>query len=318
MESLGTAVLVFLVSAAFVIAAGSARNPFTDPRSPAPLRFLSSRTEREERTLRRTATSSPRCSQGDARVPRNTSSLRRLGAGPRGLILVREGGSLGHKGRPQKAATWGVVVVKFGALCAHPFARVALFVLLAGLWPARSEELAPPPPEPQLTPADVTAFLDGLVPYQIEANDIAGATIAIVKDGKVFFAKGYGVADTKTKAPVTTETMFRIGSVTKLFTWTAVMQLVEQGKLDLDSDINLYLDFKIPQRFAKPVTLRNLMTHRGGFQEAIKGLGAQNSGVVDLQAYVRENRPDQIFQPGTTPARRPRSCTSTAWAARSV
>jgi CubicO group peptidase (beta-lactamase class C family) len=180
--------------------------------------------------------------------------------------------------------------------------RVALVFLFASWGVARAQETAAPPPRPELTPADVEAFLDGLVPYQIEANDIAGATIAVVKDGKLFFAKGYGAADVKTKAPVTSETMFRIGSITKLFTWTAVMQQVEEGKLDLDADINLYLDFKIPQKFGKPVTLRHLMTHRGGFQDAIKGLGAQNSGKVDLQTYVRENRPDQIFEPGTTPS----------------
>ena len=186
--------------------------------------------------------------------------------------------------------------------------RASILFLLTVFSLALARAAEPPPPAeapptaPQLTPADLEAFLDGLVPYQIEANDIAGATIAVVKDGKLFFAKGYGVADVKTKTPVTPETMFRVGSITKLFTWTAVMQLVEQGKLDLDTDINLYLDFKIPEKFGKPITLRNLMTHRAGFQEAIKGLGAQNSGKVDLQAYIRENRPDQIFEPGTTPS----------------
>ena len=153
-----------------------------------------------------------------------------------------------------------------------------------------------------LTREDVEAFLDGLIPLQIETNDIAGATVAIVKDGQVLFVKGYGFADVKARTPVTPETMFRIGSVTKLFTWTAAMQLVEQGKLDLDADVNQYLDFKLPQKFGKPVTMRNLMTHRAGFQEAIKNLGAQNTGKVDLRTYIRENIPDQIYEPGTTPA----------------
>lgn len=159
------------------------------------------------------------------------------------------------------------------------------------------------PAQPALDPKDIAAFLDGLVPLQIEQNDIAGVTISIVKDGQVIFAKGYGYADVKTKKPVSAEkTLFRIGSITKLFTWTSVMQLVEQGKLDLDADINTYLDFKIPKTFGKPITMRNLMTHRGGFQETIKNLGAQNSGKVDLAKYVRENVPDQIFEPGTTPS----------------
>lgn len=154
-----------------------------------------------------------------------------------------------------------------------------------------------------MTAPDIEAFLDGLVPLQIETNDIAGATIAVVKDGKLLFAKGYGFADAADRKPVSVETtMFRTGSVTKLFTWTSVMQLVEQGKLDLDADVNTYLDFKIPHTFNKPVTLRNLLTHRGGFQEALKNLGAQDTGKVDLGKYVRENIPDQIFAPGTTPS----------------
>ena len=163
------------------------------------------------------------------------------------------------------------------------------------------------PPTPNtvrpLDPTDIETFLDGLVPLQIETNDIAGATISIVKDGQVIFAKGYGFADMKTRARVSPETtLFRIGSITKPFTWTAVMQLVEQGKLDLDADVNTYLDFKIPPKDGKLVTLRNLMTHRGGFQEAIKGLGAQNTGKVDLGAYLRNHLPDQIFTPGSTPS----------------
>ena len=85
--------------------------------------------------------------------------------------------------------------------------------------------------------------------------------------GRFLLPKGYGYADVKARKPVDPEdTLFRAGSVSKLFTWTAVMQLVEQGKLDLDADVNTYLDFKIPPRDGKPITLRNLMTHSPGFR----------------------------------------------------
>src|SRR5207237_6862359 len=105
----------------------------------------------------------------------------------------------------------------------------------------------------QLTAVDLESFLDGLVPLQIERADIAGATIAVVKDGKVLFAKGYGYADSARKEPVSPDsTLFRGGSISKLFTWTAVMQLVEQGKLDLDRDVNAYLDFQLPRTFGRP------------------------------------------------------------------
>ena len=98
-----------------------------------------------------------------------------------------------------------------------------------------------------LTADDLSTFLDGLVPFALERGDVAGGVISVVKDGKVLFAKGYGYADLKTRTrPSPETTLFRPGSTSKLFTWTAVMQLVEQGKLDLDTDINQYLDFKIP------------------------------------------------------------------------
>jgi len=120
---------------------------------------------------------------------------------------------------------------------------------------------------PQLTASDVEAFLDGVVPLQLAREDIAGATVAVFKDGKVIFSKGYGYSDVAAKKPVIPETtMFRPGSVSKLFTWTSVMQLVEQGKLDLDKDVNEYIDFKIPEAFGKPITLKNLLTHTPGFE----------------------------------------------------
>src|SRR4030095_14904681 len=107
----------------------------------------------------------------------------------------------------------------------------------------------------ELTAQDLEAFLDGIVPVQLERDDIAGATISVVKDGKLLFAKGYGYADVEKKKPVSAEeTLFRPGSVSKLFTWTAVMQLVEQGKLELDRNVNDYLDFKIPDAFGQPIT----------------------------------------------------------------
>ena len=104
-----------------------------------------------------------------------------------------------------------------------------------------------------LTEADLTTFFDGMVPYALKRGDVAGGVISVVKDGKLLFARGYGYADLKTrKAPSPETTLFRPGSTSKLFTWTAVMQQVEQGKLDLDKDVNEYLDFTIPPRDGKP------------------------------------------------------------------
>ncbi|HEV2305754.1 MAG TPA: serine hydrolase domain-containing protein, partial [Candidatus Acidoferrales bacterium] len=93
--------------------------------------------------------------------------------------------------------------------------------------PAISEEALQETPA-QLTPQDLSAFFDGLAPLSIERDDIAGMVVAVVKDGKVIFARGYGYSDLKKKTPVSpATTLFRVGSVSKLFTWTAVMQLVQ-------------------------------------------------------------------------------------------
>ena len=94
-------------------------------------------------------------------------------------------------------------------------------------------------PAPQLTATDLEAWLDGFMPFALERGDIAGAVVVVVKDGQVLLQKGYGYADVdKRSRSIRTQTLFRPGSVSKLFTWTAVMQLVERGKLDLDADVN--------------------------------------------------------------------------------
>src|SRR5215203_5356196 len=155
----------------------------------------------------------------------------------------------------------------------------------------------------ELTAADVEAFLDGLVPQQIKHDDIAGVTISIVKDGKLLFAKGYGYADVENKKAVSAqETLFRPGSISKLFTWTAIMQLYEQGKLDLDRDVNDYLDFKIPEAFGKPITLKNVLTHTPGFEEQIKDLFSADSTNPNLGQYLKAHIPARIYPPGTVPA----------------
>ncbi len=162
---------------------------------------------------------------------------------------------------------------------------------------------APPKGLDKLTAADVEAFLDGIMPQQLATNDIAGATISVVKDGKILFAKGYGYSDVKEKKPVSAnETMFRPGSISKLFTWTAIMQLVEQGKLDLNKDVNQYLDFKIPEAYGKPITLKDILTHTPGFEEQIKDLFTFDKKPFNLGEYVKTHIPRRIFPPGTTPA----------------
>lgn len=161
-----------------------------------------------------------------------------------------------------------------------------------------------PPGTHELTQSDLEAFLDGVMPLQLAREDIAGAVISVVKDGKPFFAKGYGFANVEKRIPVSPDnTLFRPGSISKLFTWTAIMQQVEAGKLDLDRDVNDYLDFQIPPAYGKPITMRNLMTHTPGFEETIQQLFVENaSDLRPLDQYVKEHLPNRIFPPGVVPA----------------
>src|SRR4051812_4066232 len=156
----------------------------------------------------------------------------------------------------------------------------------------------------ELTKTDLDAWLDGFMPYSLKAAAIPGAVVVVVKNGQPLTMRGFGYSDLKTAKPVDPNlTLFRPGSVSKLFTWTAVMQQVQAGKLNLDADINTYLDFKIPPRNGKPITLRNLMTHTPGFAETAKYLidfGEKHP--KPLGQILARAVPDRIYDPGTMPA----------------
>ena len=149
--------------------------------------------------------------------------------------------------------------------------------------------------------AELEAFLDGIMTAHMRSLHIAGITFSLVKDGKIFFAKGYGYADIKKKKPVAVdETLFRPGSISKLLTWTAVMQLVEQGRLDLNTDINNYITkFKIPDSYPEPITLAHLMTHTPGFEEMVSEFAARKAeDLAPLGDFLAAKLPARIFPPG--------------------
>lgn len=147
-------------------------------------------------------------------------------------------------------------------------------------------------------PGDLETFVDGFMYGQMMAYHIDGATVSIVKGGKTVFAKGYGYADRNSWTPVSADmTMFGVGSISKTFAWTAVMQLQGQGKIDLDADINQYLDFKIPDTYpGHPITMRNLLTHTPGFEEMSAAEATQ------AEAFGKQNlidtMPERVFPPG--------------------
>jgi CubicO group peptidase (beta-lactamase class C family) len=172
--------------------------------------------------------------------------------------------------------------------------------------PAKPEQSSATSPDtPHVLDAyDANAWLDGFIPYAIKSGEIAGAVIVIVKDGRVLTQRGFGLADVALARPVDPErTLFRPGSIAKLFTWTAVMQLVEAGKLDLDRDVNSYLDFRVPTTPRAPITLRHLMTHTAGFEEVYKGLMSHPPETPrPLGEAIKAWVPTRIFAPGQVPA----------------
>ena len=204
-----------------------------------------------------------------------------------------------------RGMTFGLLAVAAGAAVAQQAIKPSL--------PPSIETSAAPTAVP-ITPAvagghelnktDVDAWLDGYMPFALARGDIAGAVVVVVKDGQVLTQRGYGFSDVEKRKPVDpATTLFRPGSVSKLFTWTAVMQLVEQGTIDLDADVNTYLDFKIPPRNGKPITMRNIMTHTAGFEETVRHLIHDNPDkLVPLDRYVKESLPGRVFDAGTTPA----------------
>src|SRR3990172_1881200 len=166
--------------------------------------------------------------------------------------------------------------------------------------PGRGVSIAPSQGQGPTDPAELEAFLDELFAKDMEEYHIAGAAVAVVKDGELFFAKGYGYADVENKIPVDPEqTIFRIGSVGKAITWTAVMQLVEQGKLDLDADINTYLDFHIPDTYPQPVTIKHLLTHTSGLENRLIASGVtDDNDVVPAREFLISHMAARVRPPG--------------------
>ena len=154
-------------------------------------------------------------------------------------------------------------------------------------------------------PQEVEAFFDEIIPQQLDEYYIPGAATAVVKDGELVFAEGYGFADLEQERPVVADrTLFRTGSVAKLFTWTAVMQLAEQGKLNLNTDVNDYLSgFRIPDTCPEPITLEHLMTHTAGFEDGSMGaMRPRPEALEPLGTFLARKVPARISPPGQVTA----------------
>jgi len=191
---------------------------------------------------------------------------------------------------------------------ARCLAAAAILIVLGASASQLQEPVPPASGEPAPTDAgsgprdsaELEAFLDGVMAAHMETHHIAGATISVVKDGKLLFAKGYGYANVRDKKPVLADrTLFRIASISKLFTWTAVMQLVEQGKLDLNADVNTYLKgFQIPATFPQPITLTHLFAHNAGFEDIMGYSARKPEELIPLGQFIRTSLPARVWPPG--------------------
>lgn len=156
---------------------------------------------------------------------------------------------------------------------------------------------------PALEASDVAELVDPIMTEWIDHGG-AGAVVVVVDRDRTIFAKGYGLADKDTNRPFTAgRTLVRPGSISKLFTGIAAMQLVDEGRLDLDRDVSDYVGFAIPTPpGGRPVTLRLLLTHRAGFEEHFKDLFSRASEPMPLAAWVAKSLPPRIFPNGDVTA----------------
>jgi len=188
---------------------------------------------------------------------------------------------------------------KRSAAMRRVFGGAALALALVAAAPAAAAASASVASVDPARLAGLPEFIDGVMAQQIATREVAGAVVTVVSGGKVVFSKGYGYADVDRKIPVDGEkTLFRPGSVSKLFTWTALMQQVEKGRVKLDDDVNTYLDFKIPATYAKPIRVRDLLSHTPGLEDR-GGITAESpAGFVPLGSFLKDNIPTRVRDSG--------------------
>lgn len=144
--------------------------------------------------------------------------------------------------------------------------------------------------------------LDNYIKKQMESENISALTLSIVKDGKVYYAKNYGFMDGKKgENEISADALFEIGSVTKIFTSTAIMKLYEEGKLDLEDEVNRYLKInKVKYYNNKPIKIKHLLTHTAGFDEYVVDLFKDHKSdqLRDIGEFLSKNMPKPIREPG--------------------
>lgn len=183
---------------------------------------------------------------------------------------------------------------------------LGLILMVALLWaasPAQAVEAARVAERHDVTSESAAAWLDEAVPRVFEPAPYTGLAVSVVADGQPVLTEGLGAARQAPHTPLDpAEHLFRVGSVSKVFNALAVMQLVERGDVDLDADVNTYVDLELELPLG-PVTLRQLLSHTAGFEERMERVFVGDvSKVTDLRTYLSEVQPRQVYEPGTVTA----------------
>lgn len=208
-----------------------------------------------------------------------------------------------------KLISWVVLIILFLSLSGLPSwaGNVSDEVQVLDRQPQQpvNEPKQPVPPAPGApglnNPQEFEAFVDNFFQQEMSKTHIPGGVISVVKDGKIFFAKGYGYANVEKKIPVEADkTLFRVASLSKSVTATAAMQLYERGLLQLDGDVNHYLtDFKLKNPYPEPVKVAQLMTHTDGTSQRRIGLAARTAEEMQpLGDYLADHMPPVFWTPG--------------------
>ena len=213
------------------------------------------------------------------------------------------------KSRPHPAAAPAAAAASAPAPAAPPPAEASPALVAK---PTPAVPAAPPvrstaarlAPGQALPAAELEAFVDGLVGDAMAREHIAGAAVSVVQNGQVLLKKGYGFASlTPDRAVDPDRTLFRVGSISKTFTWIAVMKEVEAGRMRLNQPVNLYLPERVQvkdQGFDQPVRVQNLMDHSAGFEDRALGQLFERDfdRVRPLDLYLRQERPRRVHSPG--------------------
>lgn len=160
---------------------------------------------------------------------------------------------------------------------------------------------ATPEAAPVWSPPDLEAFLDGVVRGQLDAHQIPGATVAITSGDEIILLEGYGLADVESQTMVDpSRHLFRVASISKPFAWMSLLQLAEQGLIDLEADVNMYLDFEIPDTFpGHPIKVKHLITHTTGFEAVNFGNAAKSAEAqIPFEQAIKSFVPKRVTEPG--------------------